>query len=347
MYLFKVNDALDIDSIIDADLQVGCRKEENYIRPQNRVSCGLISIMTLNGFYVNLSQIIHRETPTAIIYILLSLMFSPIFLQWYCYLQGFGWDIICAIYLHLITMFNSGELNDLQVIFLSGIMGFFFLDKFHLKNHVKWLCKTLFNPYSQRWNAILKNKNDQIVEQNWVKLNRIITLKKLSNSRFNFLLFLIKQYCNNETKKKLESKYPNMWYEPLTNFYALRLFDPTQSHSQHRNIQNMKDMARDELQKQMIAYHQTMELNANNRLPTIERKSYTNLLNISYSNIFKKKKDCFRIQPIALYDNQILNMPYNEILPFIHGNLCNKKCLCDNHKRYIDELLSKMDIDFN
>lgn len=322
---------------------IGCRKEGIYVTPQKRVTNGLLSIMTLSGYYITITQCVHTESPKRVIYLMLSLMTSAVFLQYYCYIQGFGWDIICAIYTHLITLINSELIGSSEILFVCGIMGYFFLDKFHFKNHVFWLCKSMFNPNSSRWNKILNNKNDQIVEQNWVKMNSIISLKRLSHERFNFLLFLIKEWENNKNKKRLESKYKNIWYEPLQNFYQLRNANFNPSETEKKNISKMSEISRSELQTRLIEFHQTLSMNSNNQpthLPMLQRKSYTlSIKEEKYKNLFKRSEETLPNNPIENFIQDIYELPRFEIQDFIHENLCEHQCLCEHHIKYINELL--------
>ncbi len=67
--------------------------------------------------------------------------------------------------------------------------------------------------------------NEQIVEQYWSLTNKLKCLRQLGKRKFRFSLFLKREHFNHQIKLSLESK--GFVWEPVTNYFALRNFDPT------------------------------------------------------------------------------------------------------------------------
>lgn len=353
LFFYSVSTILNYENY-DNTLDVGCRKEEKYITPPKRVSGGVISVMNHLGFYVDIKQVIHRETPSGIILLFISLISSSGAMRKYfeC-VNAIGWDIICAIYLTSITIINDGAVSHFGVCILVALMAFFHLDGFHASTHKLWLCQKiggLFHPKSQRWNNVLQNCDSQVVERQWRHLNQITTLKRLSKNKFNFTLFLIREYHNHKTLIKLKKKCGStLWFEPLCNFNTLRFFN-IDNHETNA-ITRMQSMARKDVQELIINHHKSI-----NKIPLISRSMYSNELNIEYNNIFNRDTNHieFNTNPIIMFKSQIIdkynnNMQVDCIIDFIHTELCQTKCLCCDHTKYIYEVLDidQMDIDEN
>lgn len=362
-FLCKVNEVLNLEQFDDEFIaeNEGCRSVENHKANGVRMSGGLMSVMMLDGYYVNISPIIYRETSIGIIKCINELLLGSLFITYIQYCEGFGWDMICRIFLSLITMFSEGTLETRLVLIWCALMYYFFGDRFHIQTHVMDICSAIngqgiFNPKLIRWKQLLQNNNDNVVEQSWRNLNRLYSLKRLSYRKFYLAVKLYSEFHNDQLLQKHIRKYGDtIWFEPVNNFKKLRFDSESLSQISINKVEKMKTMSYNELKKLMIDsiinYTKTSDTTFKS-LEESDRIKYCNQIEIKYINIFNRNKD-FNHNPISKYHTNIIEMDNNNnslntILNFVHLNLCSNSCLCYHHRKYLIEFLSQnneMDLD--
>lgn len=329
-----------------------CRDPDNFKTNDPRISGGAIALITLSGFIVVLKPVIYRETSSHVIHAINELLCFPIFMEYMQYCMGFGWDFVCCMYFHLITLISNDILTNLQVVFWVLVMVYMFIDRFHIRNHKDDICKFiesigLFHPKLTRWKSLLNKQNDNVVEQFWVKMNKIYSLKRMCFRKYELTLLLYRDYQNHTILMQYMKKYKTkLWFEPHCNFSPIRNFNLNNNVLQ--NIANMKHMRKSELKQKLIETCHSYSLDHNNKpkaLPQSERISYTKTIEYQYTNVFAKNNETWTVHPLKKYHELIIkkyddNESIDNTLQYIHEIECGTDCLCSFHYKYIEEILN-------
>ena len=231
------HDASEIDSLC------GCRSGENTIKSNDyRKSGGSIALMSLDGFLLNFSEVLHTESPTEVI-IRVYDAFTLSETHWEYFLRfvvALGYDMPCNI-LHRLLSPKMQRMRDedsvKHILYVWNKLGLerLFIDKMHIKRHIKPICTNdetvgLLHPKLIKFQGILNDidekVNEQQVEQLWVILNKLKCTKLLCEEKHSFSYFLKKQHHNHQNKEKLESI--GYCWEPVTNWKSIRTSDLTQ-----------------------------------------------------------------------------------------------------------------------
>lgn len=336
----------------------GCRASDNYKIPSYIVSGGVFAFMSLSGFIISLSEIIHRETTTGIIMAYISLMDHEFFNNYFERLSSFGIDIICGVFKRLITLCYEKQISDNHIYYWSLIFVCMFIDRFHLKGHKEIRCKSinpkegLFNSKLIKFKGILNDTdhtvNDSVVEQLWSIINKLYNIKKLPHHKFQFIMFLIRLYYNHKLKQRLHKKHKhNYWDEPIENFSALRCLQPPINFFDSFN--DLRRYTKQEFQEAIIA---NIIYTGQRPLPKPSRISFSKSINIPYKNIFFRYNDIgFIHHPLQYLKNRLYVLiqqwkHQNNILElvsnFVHQEYCARKeeCYCELHQPFLNELIT-------
>jgi hypothetical protein len=81
----------------------------------------------------------------------------------------------------------------------------FFIDKFHLRNHKREICKTKFN---QKLNENISHLNSEICEQNFsLMFKHKYMLKHMNKYHYNFFLLCVYNSLNEKISLKIKKKH--------------------------------------------------------------------------------------------------------------------------------------------
>ena len=109
-----------------------------------------------------------------------------------------------CIYGDACHLHESIKCNNLLDKFLELKSVSCFIDRFHIKNHIRSECKTLYNLNFQHE---LNEINSEICEQKFVTINKYKnTIKYMDKNHFNFFLLCNFEKNNEETLKKIANK---------------------------------------------------------------------------------------------------------------------------------------------
>lgn len=271
-----------------------CRKSKNaYKKKVTTSSGGVFGLMTMSGFLIALSEILHVESPTeCIIRIYESLTCNDVHINYFNrYVEVLGYDMMCNIVCRLLSqpMRKMMENDDMvkHILFFFHQLGLqrLFADKMHIQTHVSPMCQNnetgALHPKLDKFRGILNDiptkMNEQVAEQLWVFLNKLKCIRKTIREKFQFSLFMKRQHHNHLNKLRLQ-KHLYRW-ESISNFKNLRHY-----------IKNTK----------AINFHET-------KLPKIEvlhekgidnhvqRERYDWDTTHKYKNIFADDGECFPI----------------------------------------------------
>ena len=226
------------------DRLAGCRKGGNIPIPWAIYTGGITNIMTCSGFILSMYENIDRETPTEICQQLYDCMTSSDDrIKYYCHMEGFGYDMVCNIYQTTNKLKKEQILDCNMTKFYSDeFMEIWFVDRLHVIKHTCNLCLTLFNcDKNEILKKLMKGVNTQIVEQGWVKINRLHFAKSLGKVKFNILLLDYRRSHNIRNMNQLKKKgYDFLTYEQL-KISPKRTFSLSSTNDVINNSQTLKN----------------------------------------------------------------------------------------------------------
>ena len=231
--------------------------------------------------------------------------YGKIFDEWYDRVCAFGYDIVCGIYLRLLTLFKEDLLTEHEKYLWILLIPYFFIDKLHVTGHVNTLCifeTGIFHPKIDKFDGILYNVmskiNDQIAEQLWgILINKFkFIFKSLSMPKAKLLSFLVREWYNHKHKQKL-SKNKLYYDDNLQNFTKLRNLQNYKINSNininNNNNNNNININNDNVES--ISKDSLIQ-NRGNKLDNIKRAHFCNEINVPYKSIFSKKKHHWEVR---------------------------------------------------
>ena len=229
------------DNTRAVDALGGCRSGQNTVAGDYRKSGGLFTLFTLAGIMVTLQEVRHSESPTEVITRTAECMTStrPTLEYFKRMLVCNGYDMMCNIVKRLLSKEMSRLISSCSVsrfvVFFWFMLGMhrLFVDKFHIGKHKERVCSTIvgegvFHPNLSKFEGILNTLqykvNEGQVEQFWVTMNKLSSIRRMQLEKHSFLLFLKREHHNHQRKMELEAK--GYFWEPITNWKCLRQFEP-------------------------------------------------------------------------------------------------------------------------
>eukprot|EP01083_Nonionella_stella_P239357 837810_1 len=216
----------------------GDRKGSNIANiSEHATTYGIMSIFTLSGFCIDLSEIAHSESPTVVIRRTNTIYTaSNEALNFFCiFIEIFGWDFMCNILRTLLSkrvtkLIETCHLVKLICYFWDKITPGAFIDPFHVAPHTKPICQNdeevgLLHTGLAKFKPIFEHGkiNHQKVEQFWRFTNKCKAWRLCRDNKFRFLLWLRREYENHANKQTLE-KDGYTWC-PLNDFKRIRNCD--------------------------------------------------------------------------------------------------------------------------
>ena len=211
----------------------GCRKGSNMIQQKTKRSGGLIIFMSCIDFIIGIKPVLRTESPTFVFQSLIKLIYGDPKVGEY-FSRGvvvFGWDMMCNMMGRLLgKKFQkllwpdeglTPENEVIAIYYLMTVWGMhrLFIDAYHAQFHLKEECKCdmgCFNVKNPKFQLIFEEKNHNVAEQIWVKINKLRNCKLLCSEKFYIAIWLTKELHNNLNKKRLEQR--GFTFESIFNF---------------------------------------------------------------------------------------------------------------------------------
>ena len=188
---------------------------------------------------MNLSEVLHTESPTEVILrIFDTFTSSDEHWEYFCrHLVALGYDFMCNMLRRLLStkmkdmMYRDESVREILFFWHKLGLHRLFIDKMHIQTHKEAICSNdedsgLLHPKLSKFKGILngipQKVNEQMVEQKWVMMNRLNSIRLMNWERFDFSLFLKREHNNHQNKLRLDSK--GYCYESNSNWKSLRTF---------------------------------------------------------------------------------------------------------------------------
>ena len=161
---------------------------------------------------MSLEEIDYLETPTQVIASLTdSMLCSQHLREFASRICGVGYDMMCCLYKRMRTLIKDELLDQERKSLLIHLLGYLFVDAFHVRTHRNPLCKNaeggLFHPHLTKFKGILwgrqRTKNDSVAEQLWKKTNGLKVAKNMGRPQMKVFLTLFRKRHNERSTKRL------------------------------------------------------------------------------------------------------------------------------------------------
>ena len=231
----------------------GCRKGKNATKPAAGFTGGVNMWCTCNGFIIKMKENICRETPTEILHDTFDIFTATTsMILFYTMISIFGWDMICVIAKRLQTLYKENILSNAQKHFYSiNFVSAWLADLWHIFSHTCQYCvltsaTCLFHPFLKKFSNDLLDENEKranlnVVEQRWVKFNKMRFMKQENRQSYGLDLLLFRKYQNERRKSELIKQ--GYQFKPIQTLSHLkkRSYQPTSSINTSFTLQMLVD----------------------------------------------------------------------------------------------------------
>ena len=211
-----------LKNIKNSNHNKGCRNKSIIKKSQKSNSTtGLICFQTLSGIIISLNILNYGESSGIALWWIINILTNiP---NYFVRLAAIGYDMFCNILVHLKSQIkNNTQKNILLstmhqwIMYWIGLIGF--VDKFHVKNHKRTICKYIpkcsgkkyngiLNPKHSRYNKLNFSKmNTNIIEQFWRLTNQLKWVKRLHMKKLKYFLHKFRIAYNKYIIEHLKKK---------------------------------------------------------------------------------------------------------------------------------------------